>query len=1616
MESRRTVLCLSVAAALSAVITLLSLLWLSAPATAAPLGPPAVAVSPAAVRPGAEVHVTGFGFSPDGGYFTYLRASAVAEPPFAAWIPVTADAKGRVYATLALSRTAAPGGYAAVVRTHPIVEPQVFVTAALQVLPPIALTLDPAAGPPGTEVAFSATNLAAGMLRLDYDAVPLLGPLPVAVGTFSGTFTVPGDRPLPLGAATAVRVTNLANGTVAGVTEAGFGSQAPPAPPIYSFADVVVSPAGRLMPGEAFTVTGRIVPPPSGPQPAGAPRTLVAPASGSHVTAMGQSPGGQTAPVGEASVGAGGVFVLHGRAPSQLLGDLWSAADENPMTLVLAEPRMPDLGTHTLVISGPVPLVLTVAVQELGSGIPISNVLVVLGPAVARQADRGAYSHQSQLTAHTEGGIFSEDSLMEAIQCSLSRHAGLTDDSGQLTADIDPVDTVVYPVLERIQDQEAFYGINVAMVEATAGELATREAEAPAWDPPAIEPWERYQLTVDGLRVCYGVPDGAGGALPRIYKETIYYNPLNGALRDGAGSDIVGLHQVFLSPLDPDQCEFVGSNLRLEPGDARTRELLPGSGSPEQWDVFWGFHSFRPVQNDPLVQKDLVFPPVAVTFDVSQFQATRLISSRLYLDGTYLGRFTSMTVGGDLCGEPGEVVRYSYNLDPGDFAYWAEGVHALRVELDYDQGGTAARYIGMRLEPLPAWFLDPTYQNRAAYGAYHSQIRGELHPPAAVLSANVPRVGQEDNEASARTTVIENLGSSGSQIASTLGSEALNTPGQPQNALREGAGPLTIPDATVTIVDTGRIPVYRSTWGIWPIASAQFGCDIAFHADTTYGGTIWFDPHGGADTEMHVTPAATANVDMWLDVSMLCGLVEGSVHALPDITLNMPIAFQNEQKTDLGACFNYNLSASYYGKVGCCWCKLCKRRSGVTSLFSGSTCGALAAQPCPAVDAAQPDAVTEASPVLAGDGLGHMHAVYMTANGSLLETAWNGLAWDEPIATGIPTTTSPSGWQRADYAPDRAMLVWSASGWSEADWDSPSNTITAALRSRYIAYALWNGVSWSAPMTLTNPSTGDGNVALAACPSTDPGCPAGGAVTAVWLHDQAGDPTQRDWQLRYATYEGGAWSEVQPVDPPSSTTDSQQDVVYAGSVPLAAWVRDLDGNVATEDDRRVALRRLEEGASTELPAQLPGGVVELSLAVNANGQPRLAFTRLEEYAPGLYAGLLDNRHDLYSASVLEIQAGVDTGDASRGPAAFWAAHRLIDNLGRPIRAERPDLLIDGQNRATAVFRGLGFGPTPAGEYLLDPSETVGMATGAGELAMVEIDFQGTPHSPVYLTDDGAGYFSPHALYDPASDSIFSVAVTGASLPHAAQAKALRAAALTQQDAGEGAVLLASVPRLPDFTVVTATVTDTATLWTHKGVQVQVRNDGVAWQGSVTATLNLLASWDGGPGLGQPAGSAQLTSLASGTPVTVTLLVDAPAVAALPHTLYVTVNPTQTVEELDGTDNAAALVLPGLPAPQGVRAFGEPSVPLVFLRWDDPEDARVAGYRVYRTEEGGDGAAVGTTPITGFVDLNATAGRSYQYTVTSYISTGVESAGSAAAAVTLVDWHPLMLPVVLRAAG
>jgi hypothetical protein len=1523
--------------------------------------PPAkLYVAPNVAAPGGEIVLSGHGFTP-GALPNFVASGEFDEYDLG---PASADADGQFHIAATLPAGMVPDTYT--VFTFEAADP---VTTTLTVAPSPTITLNPTLGPPGTLVTFTVSPLITGHLQLDYAGAAVFGPAPIGGGVFTGTFSVPGDRPTPLGSIAAVTATNFVAGKIFGRGYTIFESMPAGPPPTYSFANVQVSvPVTRA--GNPFTVTGQVVLPPGGLPPQ------------SKLKMLWKAASGKTFPINPISLTlqSSGNFQIIGLLPTLYNGDPAPASSGDQFSLSLySQNEVVLVGSFFGMPIGSPPAFRIRVVNALGQ--PIQGAMVSMRGLGLPSGSGGVVSDSDQgnvpvgnLTLNSPNQVltFFEPVLppgQNPFACPPTDAYGPTDADGYFQPNL-----------------------NWDLIRGWLGSKIPMQV-GPKTVYQQIPVTATFTIYANALWQGYGTLDSSSH--PQVYTRTLVYSNNTNKFYNWGSSTPLQTNPITITlPA-------------LPPGAQPEVPIVPTVDAPQK-DTFNWFGTVMPVYgklysfSDLADNPNVAFQQATLRIDLNHdpLQSGLLDEVRLYLDNVDKGAFSS-SASGDCAGATSYTffLPNAHRLTPG----W----HFLRVEarptgvitptqrtliLDYGKPPAAAK-----------WIYDASYKSRkVTWYPEFVDLSGAQLPSgdpgsSSVLAATVPKVGYLENKAGADNFLWQRIDAAGNVKTNYIGgiqTKALNSTakdpeaGKSHNVVANNPIKIGSPNP-ITILDTGWMPLFRDHWGIWPIASATIGADMAFKATLTYNGTISFSP---PSSTLLVNPAATVAVDAWFNLSAIFGLVEANAHAIPAITVNLPVSFTNGNKSDSDVCFRYRLDIKWYAKVG--ECPLCDEESGTKNIFNDYTpksplCASTATKVASTSAAAPPPST---NPSLASDGFGHTLAVWSDDNNDLKYSALNGATWSAPQTLSANHKSLRP--RVAFFAPNQALAVWAQSGLS-----APAN-FTDTVKAQRLAYAVWNGSAWSAPQNLTAPTTGEGSVALAACPSTTSGCPASGAVTAVWIRDVAGDLAQRRFRLFHATYQGGAWGSIQAVDAASAATDSEPSLVYQGNQPLVVWVRDADRDLGTLADRRLAYRLLDGVSPVVVPGDLPAGIVEPSAAIDPSGNLKIAFTLAED--ADAFTG---NQRTLHSAA------------QSCTPTCAWSVQKLQDNHARALRGESPILTLDKNGKGTITFRGLGFGPLPNGQYQAFPEDAIGMLTLTGEAAQVDVDFVTAVHSPHYLSNDGAVNWHPAAVYDSALNQIQTIVVKGAApaLSQALKAQHSAAVSLRATSAAQaaGEVTFASVPLQPDFVVAALTPSNR---YPPPGdpfsAEVQLRNDGVTWQAGRTEQMSLAASWDGEPGVGALIGTTEITQVLSGQIVTLTLTFPPLSDPDVAHRLFVTVNPTRTVAERTAINNSLSALIGGMPVVTDVVALAQTGNSLVYLQWTPLSERRVAGYRVYRSEDGGPFAPVGSSFVGGFVDLNASLDHVYHYAVATFNVDGVESELSSALEVGVSSFR-VYLPLALK---
>lgn len=1486
----------------------------------------------------------------------------------------------------------------------------------LTILPALELTFSPQAGPPDTTVNFMVRNLAPGSLRLDYAGAAVVGPLPVAAGSYSGSFTVPGDRPDPPGSVTSLRAVNLAGLLLVGQVEQPFASVTGDPPPTYRVTDFRAPLAG-LTPGAIFTITGVIDPPP--------------PPTQTTVLPVWKTAAGKLFPVGVGQpllYGDGG-FAAVARVPSLQAGDPFLPQDGDQIGVAVIAPDSQTVNNFAVTDPFLYPGLHVKAVVA-GSNPPqtIAGAVVTVsawpGEVTANAASQQANAvfngalNQVAGSNSADGELTEEEKLMIQLQMAACPIVGIPVNQGD-----DLLINSVSPLLEENLGLPSSMAQMLVNTQLTTPGGAVAAADAGATNAGAVL---RYLVTVDAIAQGYGVLDDDG--LPRTTSFRVDYHTADQTYRTPQGALLPDPVVVALPPLPAWAGSQLGEIKAVFDGLTVDPDPTPGAVP-----IFSRYYSLAGLPAN-VTAPTTTSAHLRVVLTAAQKHLLAENGLKLYVDGVYQAPFAIQFNTGVACNifKGPKVVSKPFYVATATLPnphLLAPGLRAVRIgaTLLADPGKEVSYHYKLRIDGLPAtWFAAQNQGTRSVIWSvwgvtfYDGWLTEAGSKQALSSGAKTPQTGPLESDARANmifTYSAQANGDKGSWRSGQAKGKALNKEGggvpvwlvaaaQADRALVTPAAAWAVNGVTKqfgptteTLVPEVTFDLPEAKYGIPFVAEVAAGGSGAYGASVTYAGTITVQDDGAVQSVLSIDPEADTSGTVYVEGRLLSGLIgKAGASLTANFDLHMPVTYDTTKSKPLtaGTYFAYSADFKAWHKWGCVPYVGCAYSDSYTNhLFDGceQLVGSTDCTMATSAVAAVPTTTQEPPAFdiqLAASSQGALMAIWPASLTSLTTSRYDGYAWSalQTITTGVGASDP----QIVFLAPTKALAVWVETTLPAGQPPSFYATIplTQAVASQRIAYVLWNGSAWSPAAALTTPLYGEGNLALAACVNA-PGCPAGGVATLVWQRFVTPDPAQRQFRLYYATFANDAWSAAQPVDPASTTTDILPQVAYRNGAPLVAWVRDSDTDMSDVTSRRVALRTF--GDPVFMPVELPNALGEIALAVDGGGQILLAFTHAEDGKR-----LLDNRRPLWFAS-----------GSCTGAACTWTLAQQRDPFGRALYAERPIVTLNTQGQPTLTFRGLGFGPDQVGQRFMMPSDPPGMVFSTGELVQAIPNPTTGVAAPKYLTQDGAVNWMPTAVFHPAAGSTAVMTVKSAAPVENA---AIQSAYASPDPSLP--VSFALTPDLPDFVVaavepVSRFPQNSAAL----SVTVKLLNQGAVWPGG---DLLVTATWDGAPGVGAPAAQTSLRSLDAGGLTTFTLaLMPPPGTLELPHTLQVTVNPGQAIGEADATDNGLRVTIGGVPTPTALNASVPAGSELVFLQWTPPSDARIAGYRVYRIAADGAWQRCGSTLVAGWVDPTVTIGATYHYAVAAYTAAGVESALSEEVRVTVNDLppRPLYLPIIVK---
>lgn len=554
----------------------------------------------------------------------------------------------------------------------------------------------------------------------------------------------------------------------------------------------------------------------------------------------------------------------------------------------------------------------------------------------------------------------------------------------------------------------------------------------------------------------------------------------------------------------------------------------------------------------------------------------------------------------------------------------------------------------------------------------------------------------------------------------------------------------------------------------------------------------------------------------------------------------------------------------------------------------------------------------------------------------------------------------------------QALAVWTQNKLGRTEVITDLNQI---LNGQELYYAVWTEATafsaWSDPAPLTDDSFPDGRAALAAGPA--------GQALAVWVHDGDGQvETHGDWEIYFALWDDSVWSTPAPIASDPEAADLEPFVAYDRTGhAMAVWVRDLDGDPMTVDDRHFAYARWDGNVWSEavVPSDWPSGVLWPSVGFDRDNRAVVVFTARGRDALG----------QLYGEGLQDLLWSAREGSSG------WE----VVPVGEATVADRPLVLVNANNYALVFYRG----------FTADGPEGYAGDVAVAVANLNEPLLEWGP--PGFLTTDPVRDWQLATAIEPATGGASVLDVREDS----AQAATLHIASAAQQ---WDEMLAISVPFSADLAIpelafsdphpdagepifITATVQNLALRDVPAGSNVVVRYfvDNAVDPDNIIgeAVINARLGYNG-------VQEVAISWIAS----------------AGRHEIIAIVDAEERVEELDESNNRAVRAVGEVAAPRFLVAAADPIGGRVVLTWELSPTPGIVRYRIYRSiMPGGPYELAGTSTETSYADSGLVNGQTYYYRVSAVDSVGTESPYSNEASAMpqrTIRYH-VQLPIIMK---
>jgi hypothetical protein len=1539
--------------------------------------------------------------------------------------------------------------------------PQIYASAQVEVLPELVVIVDPAAGPAGSIVSVEVSGLRPGHLTIDYAGVPVLGPVPVSGPDFQGEFHVPFDRPSNF-TQTSVIARNTSRRTTMLTGSASFQPAAPRSADPVRLISINGLPGRPLATGDSFRLTGQI-----GVRVGNPDRLLLEPVM--------QMSSGVTVPLlpQPVTLDANGFFDFTAVSPNLALNH-GVLAESGQIKFVVRKPgrALPSASGGPDPYTGMDGIILPGQHSEQGISIgsvdigqinflPIVNDLRIQ-VQLTRPAEAGESGPQPLANARivvnsradlvkpssfeTSSRFFSDQLLVQHVDIS---HAFPSQVKG-LEANVYQASDYAYDPLTGC-GAELFRGytddngeFEIVLNKETL-ELKTAFTTTGGFNPldpedvvkPLALPLD-FEIMINALPEGYGECSGSkcsASVVTAIYSfqfdEFRVLNPATGKYV-GVGKDWLLEKTLPALPEGADiglvaEARFLA--LSLIPGETNFSPIFGGSSYDKRYKPITSLVHVHPSQIDQI-------QPLRMRFSHNANLYGQLESAELWRNGSFFHSINlSQALNGSQCVEGDDEVHYLFNVLLAHSL--SVGSHDFEVRFVVAGGaGLEGRSQRLRLqmESPPAWFGAGSSLPSAL-----AERRVTLWSPAEVKlfgREKAPPQREQDGEFSSTEYDFEIPGDvenrsnlsgreiresraatgdasySTEQVSSNRGASRDAAPKKQAATLAKGSQ-VTIGDPNFqTIIDTGRIPLFRMSWGYWPLAGALIGADAWFAAMYRYYGLssmLIEQDQAKLLVEFDTALQLNAGVALFMDISILFNLIRVRGEALGQVALGLETGFSNRtgqmQVATPESCIRLAIIFAVQATAG--WCPFCVEANESVPVLDQTwpeSATGLAACFIPAIDAqvlasarssgsfndSQPVSIEGSNghgmKVWVKDGVLHYRKIANGANNGPSAPLFN-LCGSGLICN---SATSP---KLGILKNNRYVLAWSESGFRIPE-GSNSWSIASDFR---IFYRVWNGTSWSVKQQLsgTGNTLGEGSLHLASCPNYESGCPEHGEVAAVWsreleFHFSKDILGKSDVYFSRFRSVGSphSWDSAIKINGNMAWQNNMARTVYTSSAnrpPLVVWVNSASALVRDTDDRRIYYRYPLVGGSTpQLAMGTNPGVGWLDATTGSGNHVHFAYTVGEDEV----AGFMGNQQEIYAARA---SCTPTTG-------CNFNERRVLDQFGRSVRGENVRVAAGSGGKTEVYLRGLGYGKNAQGfDYF--KSDSMGMVQSTGQVIKLTQGYgvQNIGHI-AELTNDGALYWNLDMTQSSNGDVLLS-AVSLAQLSPELTARMRQAGyrdtqARMETEEFDDGVIFGQLLAAPDFAI--DAILPEETVVEPGGtfeIRVMISNSGTDYIGSgALDAIELVASWNGPSGIGTEGAVVVLTELLSGSSEAVPMVLNVPEelLAEGRHAITVTINPHAAILEQTMVNNADTIHVGGLEPPQNIRLGGGAGHRHLFLNWDEPNDPNASSVRVYRQDGDGPIVAIGSSPVGGFLDLTSQFGQPYNYYLSTISVNGVES--------------------------